>query len=69
MVCRPSLYYFHAETYLVDPGSISVSGLSSGGCFAVQFHVAHSELIVGAAIVAGGMCQSAQVVVALILDT
>ena len=33
---------------------ISVSGLSSGGFFAVQFHVAFSNDIMGAGIVAGG---------------
>jgi len=31
-----------------------VSGLSSGGFFAVQFHVAYSSLVKGAAIFAGG---------------
>jgi hypothetical protein len=34
--------------------TITVSGLSSGGFFAHQFHVAHSELVAGAGIVAGG---------------
>ena len=34
--------------------SVTVSGLSSGGFFAHQFHVAHSELVAGAGIVAGG---------------
>ncbi len=38
--------------YKVD--HISVSGLSSGGFFAVQFHVAYSSLVKGAAIFAGG---------------
>lgn len=33
---------------------VSVSGLSSGGYFAVQFHVAHSSIINGAAIFAAG---------------
>lgn len=43
-----------AETYLVDSSAISVSGLSSGAYFAVQFHVAFSGTINGAGIVAGG---------------
>jgi hypothetical protein len=34
--------------------TVTVSGLSSGGFFAHQFHVAHSELVAGAGIVAGG---------------
>jgi poly(3-hydroxybutyrate) depolymerase len=38
----------------VDPSSITVSGISSGGAMATQFHVAHSKDIVGAAIFAGG---------------
>ncbi len=38
----------------IDPDQISVSGISSGGFMAHQFHVAHSEHIMGAGIVAGG---------------
>jgi hypothetical protein len=38
----------------IDPGQISVSGISSGGFMAHQFHVAHSEQIMGVGIVAGG---------------
>lgn len=38
----------------IDPGQISVSGISSGGFMAHQFHVAHSEHIMGVGIVAGG---------------
>jgi poly(3-hydroxybutyrate) depolymerase len=37
-----------------DPSGTSVSGLSSGAYMAGQFHVAFSESLVGAAIVAGG---------------
>lgn len=33
---------------------ITVSGLSSGGYFAVQFHIAHSALVDGCAVFAGG---------------
>ncbi|XP_066275206.1 poly(3-hydroxybutyrate) depolymerase-like [Branchiostoma lanceolatum] len=36
-----------------DPDQVSVSGMSSGACFAVQFHVAHSRSIMGAGIFAG----------------
>lgn len=38
----------------METEAISVSGLSSGGYFAVQFHVAFSSTIMGAGIVAGG---------------
>jgi len=37
-----------------DPLQTSVSGLSSGAYMAVQFHVAHSETVVGVGVVAGG---------------
>ena len=38
----------------LDLSSITVSGLSSGGFMAVQFHVAFSSLVKGAAVFAGG---------------
>jgi len=38
----------------VNIEEISVSGISSGGFFAVQFHVAFSSTIMGAGIIAGG---------------
>jgi len=38
----------------LDPSSVTVSGLSSGGFFAHQFHIAFSETVTGAAILAGG---------------
>lgn len=38
----------------IDVGQISVSGISSGGFMAHQFHVAHSAHVVGAGVVAGG---------------
>jgi poly(3-hydroxybutyrate) depolymerase len=38
----------------LDPASVTVSGLSSGGFFAHQFHVASSGTVVGAGILAGG---------------
>jgi poly(3-hydroxybutyrate) depolymerase len=36
----------------LDAGSVTVSGLSSGGAMAVQFHTAHSSLVQGAAALA-----------------
>src|SRR3982750_4411765 len=38
----------------LDRSAITVSGLSSGGFMAHQFHVAHSKLVTGAGIIAGG---------------
>jgi poly(3-hydroxybutyrate) depolymerase len=38
----------------IDPNSVTVSGLSSGGFFAHQFHIAYSKLVGGAGVVAGG---------------
>src|SRR4051794_28013346 len=42
-------------SYPVDPGKVSISGISSGAFMANQFHIAHSALIMGAAMVAGGL--------------
>jgi len=41
-------------TYLVDTDAISVSGVSSGGYMAQQFHVAHAASVMGAGIFAAG---------------
>ena len=41
-------------TYKVDRDRITVSGVSSGAMMATQFHVAHSRLVGGVAMVAGG---------------
>jgi poly(3-hydroxybutyrate) depolymerase len=43
-----------------QPGNVTVSGLSSGGFMAVQFHVAHSSVVQGAGVVAGGPYYCAQ---------
>src|SRR5262245_19690708 len=37
-----------------DLGATSVSGLSSGAYMAGQFHIAHSRIVVGTGIIAGG---------------
>jgi poly(3-hydroxybutyrate) depolymerase len=37
----------------LDPASVTVSGVSAGASMATQFHVAHSSLVNGAALVAG----------------
>lgn len=36
----------------LDPGSVTVSGVSAGGAMAVQFHTAHSSLVQGAGVLA-----------------
>jgi poly(3-hydroxybutyrate) depolymerase len=41
-------------SYRIDPDGITVSGVSSGGYMAQQFHVAHSATIAGAGILAAG---------------
>lgn len=38
----------------IDSAAVSVSGISSGGAMATQFHVAHSRLVQGAAVLAAG---------------
>eukprot|EP00003_Mantamonas_plastica_P023955 TRINITY_DN439_c0_g1_i2.p2 TRINITY_DN439_c0_g1~~TRINITY_DN439_c0_g1_i2.p2 ORF type:complete len:111 (+),score=24.94 TRINITY_DN439_c0_g1_i2:162-494(+) len=38
----------------IDTSNISVSGISSGGYMAVQYHVAYSRYVKGAAVFAGG---------------
>jgi len=43
-----------------DPNQVTASGLSSGGFMAVQLHVAHSAIMKGAGIVAGGPYYCAQ---------
>jgi len=47
-------------SYNVDTSQITVSGVSSGAFFAVQFHVAYSKIIRGAGVIAGGPFWCAQ---------
>jgi poly(3-hydroxybutyrate) depolymerase len=44
----------------IDPGSVTVSGISSGGAMATQFHVAHSGLVQGAGILAASPYRCAE---------
>jgi poly(3-hydroxybutyrate) depolymerase len=55
------------KSYSVDPAKIFVAGISSGGFFGVQMHVAHSTVFKGAAIYAGGLFYCSQDSVALAL--
>ena len=43
----------------LDSNSVTVSGISSGAFFAHQFHVAYSNLVKGAGLVAGGLYRCA----------
>lgn len=43
-----------------DPTNVTVSGLSSGGYMATQMHIAHSDMISGAAVLAAGPYYCAQ---------
>lgn len=43
-----------------DSGSVTVSGISSGGYMAVQFQVAHAEIVRGAGVLAAGPYYCAQ---------
>ena len=54
-------------SYKIDPSKVFVAGISSGGFFAVQMHVAHSATFKGAAIYAGGVYHCAQDSVAIAL--
>ncbi|MEW5879664.1 MAG: fibronectin type III domain-containing protein [Pseudomonadota bacterium] len=56
-------------SYNVDLRESSVSGISSGGYMAQQFHVAYSSLLRGAGIVAGGPYYCAQGNVAIALTS
>jgi poly(3-hydroxybutyrate) depolymerase len=44
----------------IDPASVTVSGISSGGAMATQFHVAHSSLVRGAGLLAANPYRCAE---------
>jgi len=48
-------------------GQVSVSGLSSGGFAAVQYHVVYSSQLIGCGVIAGGpyWCANANIIIAL----
>ena len=49
-------------SYAADPAAVSVSGVSSGGYMAQQYHIAHSRQIMGAGILAAGPWNCAETV-------
>ena len=51
------LYGVHLEPYAIEAGSLTVSGFSSGGAMATQFHVAFSADINGVGIFSGCIYQ------------
>ncbi len=66
-VVTPAPTVVRLGSYRVAPQQIFVAGISSGGFFGVQMHVAHSSVFKGAAIYAGGVFHCAQDSVALAL--
>eukprot|EP00033_Pygsuia_biforma_P000594 GCRY01000702.1.p1 GENE.GCRY01000702.1~~GCRY01000702.1.p1 ORF type:complete len:333 (+),score=61.86 GCRY01000702.1:217-1215(+) len=54
LLCCVSSFAQHLDRHLIDTRTQTLSGISSGGFFAVQYHLAHSSTILGAAIIAGG---------------
>ena len=66
-VATPAPAVVRLGSYHVAPQQIFVAGISSGGFFGVQMHVAHSSVFKGAAIYAGGVFHCAQDSVALAL--
>ena len=53
------LFFAPILAFAVD-AQVTVSGLSSGGFFAHQFHVAHSSWVKGAGLIAAGPYHCAQ---------
>jgi poly(3-hydroxybutyrate) depolymerase len=53
LACAPLVQAASLGKYNADPGSVTVSGISSGGAMAIQMHVAYSGTFKGAAIMAG----------------
>ncbi len=64
ITCTTILLSFFIQTSYakvnLDTANITVSGLSSGGFMANQFHLAHAEIVNGAAIIAAGPYNCAQ---------
>lgn len=55
VVALPAVAAERLATMRIDRSAISVSGISSGAFMANQLHVAHSSIIMGAGLVAGGL--------------
>ena len=59
-VVTPAPAIVRLSAYHVAPQQIFVAGISAGGFFGVQMHVAHSSVFKGAAIYAGGVYHCSQ---------
>ena len=55
--------FFSPDSYNVDSGQVSVSGISSGAAMATQFHVAHSRDVMGVGTIAGGKMKASCAIV------
>jgi hypothetical protein len=53
LICAPALAA-ELPALRADISAVTVSGVSSGGSMAVQMHVAHSAMVKGAGVIAGG---------------
>jgi poly(3-hydroxybutyrate) depolymerase len=59
-VSVPAFCQITLSSYNVNPNTVTVAGVSSGGFMAVQLQVAYSKSIFGAAVFAGGTYFCAQ---------
>jgi len=60
LACLPALAADRLPALRARAQEVTVSGLSSGGYMAVQVHVAHSSIVSGAGVIAGGPYYCAQ---------
>ena len=60
LVCLPALAAEPLPRLRAEAAGVTASGLSAGGFMAVQLHVAHSAVVAGAGVVAGGPYDCAQ---------
>jgi hypothetical protein len=60
LVCFPALAADPLPSLRAQPRNVTASGLSSGGYMAVQLHVAHSSIVSGVGVTAGGPYYCAQ---------
>ena len=60
LACLPALAAEPLPALRARAQEVTVSGLSSGGYMAVQVHVAHSSIVSGAGVIAGGPYYCAQ---------
>lgn len=54
LVLLLNIHFVHAQELVIDYSQTSLSGLSSGGYMATQFHLSHADSIKGVGIIAAG---------------